>query len=132
MRLSLFEKSVNFTVIVNYKQDTKINNILFCSILFCSTRLLHSNMIIYLQDDSTFEARRTAFTTLKINIADGDDLGPTFDYSSCVRHNGVCLNAEYQANVRSNIVVSFISVLYTLQIYFGFNVELNIFHSHST
>ena len=29
MRLGLFKKIVKFTVIVNYKQDTKINDILF-------------------------------------------------------------------------------------------------------
>ena len=31
MILGLFKKSVKFTVIVNYKQDTKINDILFYS-----------------------------------------------------------------------------------------------------
>ncbi|XP_046579034.1 cadherin-99C-like [Haliotis rubra] len=46
--------------------------------------------------------RKTSFTTLRIDITDGDDLGPVFEYSSCARYDGICYNPRYTTTVTSN------------------------------
>ena len=55
-------------------------------------------------DDSISEAKRTSFTTIRVTVTDGDDRGPAFEYSTCTRHRDVCVDARYEAEVRSNQV----------------------------
>lgn len=55
--------------------------------------------------------RRTATTTLTINIQDSDDLDPSFIYRGCVFLDGACLNPEYTATVPSGALQGVLSVL---------------------
>lgn len=48
----------------------------------------------------------TAYTTLKINIQDGDDQPPAFEYSGCARYKGACVDAQYGISVRDGAAVS--------------------------
>ncbi|XP_059218267.1 cadherin-99C [Stomoxys calcitrans] len=43
--------------------------------------------------------RLTSTTTLTVNIADSDDLDPSFIYRNCVLLDGACINPEYTASV---------------------------------
>ncbi|KAL9892419.1 cadherin 99C isoform 2-T4 [Glossina fuscipes fuscipes] len=43
--------------------------------------------------------RLTSTTTLTVNIADSDDLDPSFIYRGCVLLDGACINPEYTASV---------------------------------
>ncbi|KAG5670886.1 hypothetical protein PVAND_001118 [Polypedilum vanderplanki] len=45
--------------------------------------------------------RLSATTVLTVNIADSDDLDPSFIYRGCVNLDGACLNPEYSATVPS-------------------------------
>ena len=58
-----------------------------------------------LQDDAQ-EDRRSATATVSVTISDGDDQGPAFVYQSCYRYNGICIDPQYTATVRSGAVVS--------------------------
>lgn len=55
--------------------------------------------------------RRTATTTLTINVQDSDDLDPSFIYRGCVFVEGACLNPEYTATVPSGSLQGVLSVL---------------------
>ncbi len=71
------------------------------------------------QDDSIDEPKRTAYTTLRVQITDGDDLPPTFTYTGCTRHKGRCVNPVYRATVPSKGVVSISCLLPTLGAHLG-------------
>ncbi|GBP14666.1 Cadherin-99C, partial [Eumeta japonica] len=43
--------------------------------------------------------RLSSTTTLTVNIADSDDLDPSFIYRGCVLLDGACINPEYTASV---------------------------------
>ncbi|XP_037944037.1 cadherin-99C-like [Teleopsis dalmanni] len=43
--------------------------------------------------------RLSSTTTLTVNIADSDDLDPSFIYRGCVLLDGACINPEYSASV---------------------------------
>ena len=62
--------------------------------------------MIELQDDSFEFPRRTAYTTMRVQITDGDDQGPTFKYNGCYSYLGSCIDPQYSASVPSNAVVS--------------------------
>lgn len=55
--------------------------------------------------------RRSATTTLTINVKDSDDLDPSFVYRGCVFLEGACLNPEYTATVPSGSLQGVLSVL---------------------
>lgn len=45
------------------------------------------------------DERLSATTTLTVNIADSDDLDPSFIYRGCILLDGACINPEYTATV---------------------------------
>ncbi|XP_059611482.1 cadherin-99C [Phlebotomus argentipes] len=55
--------------------------------------------------------RLTATTTLTINVADSDDMDPSFIYRGCILLDGACINPEYTASVPSGSLQGVLSVL---------------------
>lgn len=49
-------------------------------------------------------------TTLTINVADSDDLDPSFIYRGCVLLDGACINPEYYASVPAGSIQGVLSV----------------------
>ncbi|CAC5424112.1 PCDH15 [Mytilus coruscus] len=43
--------------------------------------------------------RRTSTVTMTIDVTDGDDLGPVFDYHGCFRVDNVCFNPTYTTEI---------------------------------
>ncbi|XP_076073463.1 uncharacterized protein LOC143045057 isoform X3 [Mytilus galloprovincialis] len=43
--------------------------------------------------------RRTSTVTMTIDVRDGDDLGPVFDYQGCFRVDNVCFNPTYTTDI---------------------------------
>ncbi|XP_055373712.1 cadherin-99C [Condylostylus longicornis] len=56
-------------------------------------------------------ARLSSTTTLLVNIADSDDLDPSFIYRGCVLLDGACINPEYTASVPAGSLQGVLSVL---------------------
>lgn len=54
--------------------------------------------------------RLSATTTLTINVADSDDLDPSFIYRGCVLLDGACINPEYTASVPAGTLQGVLSV----------------------
>ncbi|XP_063705684.1 cadherin-99C [Culicoides brevitarsis] len=54
--------------------------------------------------------RLTATTTLTINVADSDDLDPSFIYRGCVLLDGACINPEYTASVPAGTLQGVLTV----------------------
>ncbi|KAL5285532.1 hypothetical protein ACFFRR_007314 [Megaselia abdita] len=54
--------------------------------------------------------RMSSTTTLTINVADSDDLDPSFIYRGCVLLDGACINPEYYASVPAGSVQGVLSV----------------------
>lgn len=48
--------------------------------------------------------RLSATTTLVVNVADSDDLDPSFIYKGCVLLEGACINPEYTASVNVGVL----------------------------
>lgn len=64
-----------------------------------------------LQDRARNASERfTATTTLTINIADSDDLDPSFIYRGCVLLDGACINPEYSASVPAGTLQGVLTV----------------------
>uniref|UniRef100_W4VRE0 Putative auditory receptor cell stereocilium organization n=1 Tax=Corethrella appendiculata TaxID=1370023 RepID=W4VRE0_9DIPT len=54
--------------------------------------------------------RLSATTTLTVNIADSDDLDPSFIYRGCVLLEGACINPEYTASVPAGTLQGVLTV----------------------
>ncbi|KAL3875557.1 hypothetical protein ACJMK2_033498 [Sinanodonta woodiana] len=54
------------------------------------------NLRIQVQD-AGMPSPMSSFTTVKITVTDGDDLGPFFQYTGCQEHKGACAWPEYSA-----------------------------------
>ncbi|XP_055849047.1 cadherin-99C isoform X1 [Episyrphus balteatus] len=54
--------------------------------------------------------RLSSTTTLTVNIADSDDLDPSFIYRGCVLLDGACINPEYSASVPAGSLQGVLSV----------------------
>ncbi|KAK3584003.1 hypothetical protein CHS0354_039472 [Potamilus streckersoni] len=52
------------------------------------------NLRIKVQDGG-MPSPNSAFTTVKITITDGDDLGPVFQYTGCLQHKSACAWPEF-------------------------------------
>ncbi|XP_001357648.2 cadherin-99C [Drosophila pseudoobscura] len=57
------------------------------------------------------EHRLSSTTTLTVNIADSDDLDPSFIYRGCVSVEGACINPEYTASVPAGSLLGVLNVL---------------------
>ncbi|XP_002037260.2 cadherin-99C [Drosophila sechellia] len=55
--------------------------------------------------------RLSSTTTLTVNIADSNDLDPSFIYSGCVSLDGACINPEYSASVPAGSLLGVLTVL---------------------
>ncbi|XP_060645896.1 cadherin-99C [Drosophila nasuta] len=55
--------------------------------------------------------RLSSTTTLTVNIADSDDMDPSFIYRGCVLLDGACINPEYTASVPAGSVQGVLNVL---------------------
>nr|XP_043067788.1 cadherin-99C isoform X1 [Drosophila bipectinata] len=55
--------------------------------------------------------RLSSTTTLTVNIADSNDLDPSFIYSGCVSLDGACINPEYTASVPAGSLLGVLTVL---------------------
>ncbi|ALC46613.1 Cad99C [Drosophila busckii] len=55
--------------------------------------------------------RLSSTTTLTVNIADSDDMDPSFIYRDCVLVDGACINPEYTASVPAGSVQGVLTVL---------------------
>ncbi|KAH8294616.1 hypothetical protein KR018_000432 [Drosophila ironensis] len=55
--------------------------------------------------------RLSSTTTLTVNIADSNDLDPTFIYSGCESLDGACINPEYTASVPAGSLLGVLTVL---------------------
>lgn len=55
--------------------------------------------------------RLSSTTTLTVNIADSDDIDPSFIYRGCVLLDGACINPEYTASVPAGSVQGMLNVL---------------------
>ena len=58
--------------------------------------------------------RRVVYTTLTIEIQDGDDLEPAFEYETCTRFNNICYNPRYTTTIQSGVLVSALFLLEVL------------------
>ncbi|XP_076458556.1 cadherin-99C-like [Babylonia areolata] len=56
--------------------------------------------------------RRVVYTTLTIEITDGDDLEPAFEYETCTRFNGVCYNPRFTTTITSGVLTQGELVIY--------------------
>ncbi|CAH1727237.1 unnamed protein product [Chironomus riparius] len=54
--------------------------------------------------------RLSATTVLTVNIADSDDLDPSFIYRGCVNLDGACINPEYTATVPSGTLQGVLNI----------------------
>ncbi|XP_076076081.1 cadherin-99C-like isoform X1 [Mytilus galloprovincialis] len=43
--------------------------------------------------------RRTSYVNITIDVTDGDDLGPVFEYNGCFRLDNVCFNPTYTTEI---------------------------------
>ncbi|XP_076073462.1 cadherin-10-like isoform X2 [Mytilus galloprovincialis] len=50
--------------------------------------------------------RRTSTVTMTIDVRDGDDLGPVFDYQGCFRVDNVCFNPTYTTDISPHSTAS--------------------------
>ncbi|KAI8045501.1 cadherin-99C isoform X1 [Drosophila gunungcola] len=55
--------------------------------------------------------RLSSTTTLTVNIADSNDLDPSFIYSGCASLDGACINPEYSASVPAGSLLGVLTVL---------------------
>ncbi|CAG2192222.1 PCDH15 [Mytilus edulis] len=50
--------------------------------------------------------RRTSTVTMTIDVRDGDDLGPVFDYQGCFRVDNACFNPTYTTDISHHSTAS--------------------------
>ncbi|KAH8247888.1 hypothetical protein KR038_011371 [Drosophila bunnanda] len=55
--------------------------------------------------------RLSSTTTLTVNVADSNDLDPSFIYSGCTFVDGACINPEYSASVPAGSLLGVLTVL---------------------
>lgn len=68
-------------------------------------------LFFVLQDRARNSSERlSATTTLVVNIADSDDLDPSFIYRGCVLLDGACINPEYTAAIPAGTLQGVINI----------------------
>lgn len=65
--------------------------------------LLFSLLELFLKDSGP-GMKLTSQKTLLIHIVDDDELGPVFEYESCVRFDGYCVRPTYTASSVQTLV----------------------------